>query len=194
MANTADTLCAIEARAERAIVHELRLMMLEILGLRTHLVLEDRTHADGLLLKLDRLEREQVSAPVSKTDKTASLLPSLSVTVYETPVPKAYRVFFYERDYGDLGDVVTVSSFDAGVQLVRNRLALDGDYVIDAAWTRHKGEMTVSTSSGTVLARVEADDGHAPIAQPAVRDACSALQTGETSGIKQLFGRMLEAA
>ena len=38
MATAADTLRAIEARAERAIVQELRLMMQEILGLRTQLV------------------------------------------------------------------------------------------------------------------------------------------------------------
>ena len=65
MATAADTLRAIEARAERAIVQELRLMMQEILGLRTQLVLEDRAHADALLLKLDRLESDQVAAPRS---------------------------------------------------------------------------------------------------------------------------------
>ena len=194
MATAADTLRAIEARAERAIVQELRLMMQEIFGLRTHLVLEDRAHADGLLLKLDRLECGQAIAPSNGTDDQPFLMPSLSVTVYETRVSKAYRVFFYDRDYGDLEDVVTVGTFDAGVQLVRNRLAPEGDYVIDAAWTQHQGEMTVSTPSGTVLARVEVEDGHAPIAQPNVRDACCALQAGEVTGIKQLFGPMLEAA
>lgn len=194
MRTAADTLRAIEARAERAIVQELRLMIQKILGLRTHLALEDRAHADGLLLKLDRLECGQAIAPSNGTGNQPFLMPSLSVTAYETRVPKAYRVYFYEHDYGDLEDVVTVSTFDAGVQLVRNRLAPEGDYVIDAAWTQHKGEMTVATPSGTVLARVEIEDGHAPIAQPNVRDACSALQAGEVSGIQQLFGRMLEAA
>ena len=55
-ATVADTLRAIEARAERAIVQELRLMTHEILGMRTHLALEDRAHADSLLMKLDHQE------------------------------------------------------------------------------------------------------------------------------------------
>ena len=91
MATAADTLRAIEARAERAIVQELRLMMQEILGLRTQLVLEDRAHADSLLLKLDHLEREQVSVRRSESGATDFLMPTLSLTVFETSLPKAYR-------------------------------------------------------------------------------------------------------
>ena len=91
MATAADTLRAIEARAERAIVQELRLMMQEILGLRTQLVLEDRAHADALLLKLDHLERGHVAVPRSEPQVPAFLMPTLSLTVFETPLPKAYR-------------------------------------------------------------------------------------------------------
>lgn len=194
MATAADTLRAIEARAERAIVQELRLMMQEILGLRTQLVLEDRAHADSLLLKLDHLEREQVSVRRSESGATDFLMPTLSLTVFETSLPKAYRGYFYANDHGDLEDVVTVESFDAGVQLVRDRLARDGDYVITASWIKHRGEMTVATPSGMVLARIEADDRGTPTAQPVVLDACDALRTGDASRIEQLFGRMLEAA
>jgi hypothetical protein len=194
MATAADTLRAIEARAERAIVQELRLMMQEILGLRTQLVLEDRAHADSLLLKLDHLEREQVGAPRSESSAPDFLMPTLSLTVFETSLPKAYRAYFYAHDYGDLEDVVTVESFDAGVQLVRDRLARDGDYVITASWIKHRGEMTVATPSGMVLARIEADDSRTPMTQPVVLDACDALRTGDASRIGQLFGRMLEAA
>ncbi len=198
MAATAtDTLRAIEARAERAIVQELRLMMQEILGLRTQLVLEDRAHADGLLLKLDRLERDQVTAPANEVAVPMCptlLMPSLSVTVFETMVPKAYRVYFYDHHYGDLEDVITVATFETGVQLVRDRLTPDGDYVITASWIKHQGEMTVSTPHGTVLARVEADDSGAPAARPAVSNACGALRAGDAAPIEQLFGRELEAA
>src|SRR5258706_4112354 len=194
MATAADTLRAIEARAERAIVQELRLMMQEILGLRTQLVLEDRAHADSLLLKLDHLEREQVSVPRSESGAPDFLMPTLSLTVFETSLPKAYRAYFYAHDYGDLEDVATVESFDAGVQLVRDRLARDGDYVITASWIKHRGEMTVATPSGMVLARIDADDSATPTAQPVVLDACDALRTGDASRIGQLFGRMLEAA
>ena len=77
-------------------------------------------------------------------------MPTLSLTVFETRLPKAYRAYFYERDYGDLEDVVTVDTFEAGVQLVRDRLARDGDYVITASWIKHQGEMTVATPHGTV--------------------------------------------
>lgn len=194
MATAADTLRAIEARAERAIVQELRLMTQEILGLRTQLVLEDRAHADALLLKLDHLERDQVTAPRSEPQVPAFLMPTLSLTVFETRLPKAYRAYFYAQEYGDLEDVVTVDTFDAGVQLVRDRLARDGDYVITASWIKHQGEMTVATPHGMVVARVEADVSGATTTQPVVLDACEALRTGDASRIEQLFGRMLEAA
>ncbi len=169
-------------------------MMQEILGLRTQLVLEDRAHADSLLLKLDHLEREQVSVPRSEPGTPDFLMPTLSLTVFETSLPKAYRAYFYAQDYGDLEDVVTVKSFDAGVQLVRDRLARDDDYVITAGWIKHRGEMTVATPNGMVLARIEADDSGTPMAQAVVLDACDALRTGDASRIEQLFGQMLEAA
>ena len=46
-ATAADTLRAIETRAERAIVQQLRQLVQEILGMRTHLVLEDRAQGIG---------------------------------------------------------------------------------------------------------------------------------------------------
>lgn len=60
MTSVADTLNAIEARAERAIVQELRLMLKEVITLRPTLAFEDRSHADALLLKLDHLSRSQM--------------------------------------------------------------------------------------------------------------------------------------
>jgi hypothetical protein len=51
---------AIERRAERAIVQELRILLDEVLALRPMLNVEDRAYADGLLMKLDRLIREQI--------------------------------------------------------------------------------------------------------------------------------------
>lgn len=194
MSNPADTLRAIEARAEDAIREQLRLMTHEILALRARLTLEHRVHADILHLELDPLDGEQVSAPAGESDPPALPLPTLSLTVFESQLPKAYRVLFYEHDYGDLADVVTVDTFETGVQLVRDRLSPDGDYEISAAWSKHQGEMTVATTHGTVLARIDADDGAAPTVQPDVRDACGALRAGDASRIERLFGRMLEAA
>ena len=59
MTTAADTLRSIEMNAERAIVQELRIMIRDVLDLRPSLGLEDRNHADVLLLKLDRLARDQ---------------------------------------------------------------------------------------------------------------------------------------
>ena len=60
MTTAADTLRTIEMNAERAIVQELRIMIRDVLDLRPSLGLEDRNHADVLLLKLDRLTRDQL--------------------------------------------------------------------------------------------------------------------------------------
>lgn len=57
--DSVQTLHAIELRAERAIVQELRIMVGEVLALRPCLGIEDRTYADGLLMKLDRLILDQ---------------------------------------------------------------------------------------------------------------------------------------
>ena len=192
MTTAADTLRAIEARTEHAIREELRLMTHQIIALRARLALDSRASADMLRLELDPPERDQ-PAPAGEDGLAALPVPPLTVTVFESPLPKAYRVFFYERDYGDLADVLTVNSFEAGVQLVRDRLGPDRNHAISAAWFRHEGEMAVATIQGTVLARVEADDSDSPTPRPEVRDACSALRTGDASQIERLFGRLLEA-
>lgn len=194
MTSAADTLRAIEARAERAIVHELRQMTQQILGLRTHLVLEDRAHADALLMKLDHLEREQVVAPRAADEATAFLMPLLRLDTPSMSEPRAYRASFYDRDHGDLADVVTVDSFDAGVQVVHERLAADGEHVIEATWANGRGLLTISTPHGTVLARLEAVGGDAPVARAPVLDACAALRDGDASALARLFEPAQETA
>lgn len=51
---------AIEAHADRAIVHELRVIKKEVEKLRPSLYPNDQDHAEALLLKLDRLIAEQI--------------------------------------------------------------------------------------------------------------------------------------
>ncbi len=51
---------AIEAHADRAIVHELRIIKKEVEKLRPSLYPDDQDHAEALLLKLDRLIAEQI--------------------------------------------------------------------------------------------------------------------------------------
>ena len=193
-ATAADILRAIEARAERAIVQELRLMAQDILGMRTHLALEDRAHADSLLMKLEHQECAQTIAPADPSSMPIYLMPTLTLGMSEPSMPTAYRVSFYDREYGDLEDVVTLGSFEAGVQLVRDRLSADGYYLITATWANHQGEMTVSTPRQMVLARIEVADDRVPLVLPPVLKACSALQAGDTSSIAHLFEHLPEAA
>lgn len=193
MASTAETLRVIEARAERAIVQELRLMVQEIVGLRTQLALDDCAHADALLLKLGRLERDQVVAPASTPGVARHLMPALRLDL-TMPPPPAYKVSFYDREYGDLTDVVTTDTFDAGVQLVRDRLPQDADYEVEATWISGLGDMEVRTPHGTVVAHVEAVNGGDITVQPRVIVACSALQVGDVAPLDHLFDPMPQAA
>jgi len=194
MTSIADTLRAIEARAERAIVQELRLMTQEILAMRTLLVLQDRNHADALLLKLDRLAQDQTVAPVSATETPVYLMPDLRLDDIQAPAPVAYKVYFYSRACGDLEDVVTLNAFDAGVQLVLDRLDAHRGHAIEASWTNGRGALKVLTPSGAALATVEAADVVDVSVDPIVNKVCQALQLGDASRIEQLFGLMLKAA
>lgn len=75
------TLHAIEIRAERAIVQELRIMTQEVLALRPSLNMEERAYADGLLLKLDRLIVSQLALPESGNAAPAYRSPPVTVTL-----------------------------------------------------------------------------------------------------------------
>ncbi|QDL38544.1 hypothetical protein [Rhodoferax sediminis] len=194
MTSIANTLRAIEARAERAIVQELRLMTQEILAMRTVLVLEDRSHADALLLKLDRLAQDQTAAPASSNDTPASLMPDLRLDEIQALAPVAYKVYFYGRACGDLEDVVTLDAFDAGVQLVLDRVDAHRGHAIEASWANGRGALKVLTPTGATLATIEAADVVDVSVDPIVDKVCQALQLGDASRIEKLFGPMLKAA
>ena len=168
-------------------------MVQEIVGLRTQLALDDCAHADALLLKLGRLERDQVVGPTSTLEAARHLMPALRLDL-TMPSQPAYKVSFYDREYGDLTEVVTTDTFDAGVQLVRDRLPQDADYEVDACWTHGLGDMEVRTPHGIVVAHVEAVNGGDVTVQPRVIVACSALQVGDVAPLDHLFDPMPEAA
>ena len=86
MTTAADALRTIEMNAERAIAQELRIMIRDVLGLRPSLGLEDRNHADVLLLKLDRLARDQWVDSVHGAGAAAALatLPACNNQVAST--------------------------------------------------------------------------------------------------------------
>ena len=155
MASATETLRAIEARTGRVIVQGLQSMVQEVVGLRPHLTLDDRAHADALLLKPGRLPRIQVVAPENGPGATRQLMPARWLGP-AMPSRPAYKVSHYNFENGDLTEVVTTDTFDAGVQLVRDRLPRDADYEIDATWTSGLGNMKVWTPRGTIVARVEA--------------------------------------
>ena len=86
MTTAADTLRTIEMNAERAIVQELRIMIRDVLDLRPSLGREDGDHADVLLLKLDRLARDQMVDSVHGAGAAAALatLPACNNQVAST--------------------------------------------------------------------------------------------------------------
>ncbi|MEO3714108.1 hypothetical protein [Roseateles flavus] len=192
MSTTSDALRSIEQRAERAIAQELRLMMKEILNMRTGLTLEDRAHADALLLKLDRLLDDQVVRPIDASQQAAPALPSPD----EWPQlpPGRYEVRFYSRDYGDLEDVATADTFVMALQLASEGHQAQPTDQSDALWTRDRGVLTVRSRLGTVLLHIEAVDLTPAVVQPHVARACQALEKGEPALIQQLFTALRQVA
>lgn len=190
----ADTLRAIEARAERAIVQELRLMTQDILAMRTALVLEERSYADALLLKLDRLAHDQTVAAATDHEAPALLMPSLRFEETPSPEPMAYKVSFYDRACGDLEDIVTLDTLEASVQLVCDRLNTRPGCVIEADWTKGRGSLKVLTPTGMVLASIDEVQVAEVTVHPVIARACHALLSGDASRIRQLFGLMPKAA
>jgi antitoxin (DNA-binding transcriptional repressor) of toxin-antitoxin stability system len=161
-----ETLHAIERRAERAVVQELRLMTQEILALRTHLMSTDRTHADTLLLKLDHLERCQ------RIDVAA---------------PPAMMVHFYSHDLGELERVALVETLAAAAQLVRLHLADKPRPVWQVTHRATDGELAFLTDDDRVLARIVPCEPSAPDVTAPVTESCAALAAGNLAPLRRLF-------
>jgi hypothetical protein len=101
MNSAAETLRALEARSERTIVQELRLMVKEVSAMRSFLTPEDRAHADALLLKLGRLEDEQSVAGVA-ADEAPLQQPDLPSAPSLAVPPSALRVIVCHPEYDDV--------------------------------------------------------------------------------------------
>ena len=146
MPSITETLCAIERRAERAIVQELRLVTQEILTMRTQLMLEDRAHADALLLKLSHLESCQRVEPVAPSAPplclapTESRFPSLALDMLEPLQPSAYLVQIYGQGettdfvYRVVRGTVRTSHFMADGRRPIGDFYYDGDKVVKLDW------------------------------------------------------------
>jgi hypothetical protein len=101
MNSPAETLRALEARSERAIVQELRLMVKEVRAMRSSLTPEDRAHADALLLKLGHLEAEQSVAGVAADEATLQQ-PALASAPSLAVPPPAFSVIVCHAEYDDV--------------------------------------------------------------------------------------------
>lgn len=193
MSTASDILRSIEQRAERAIAHELWQMIEQILGMRTALVLCDRAHADGLLMKLDNLIGSQASQaasnPAPTPDRTPGFLDDLVLLS-----PSDYEVRFYDRQCGDLDDVAVVESFPLAVQLVADRFAPGARDRTEVAWCDGRGSLTVRSQRGDALVCIQAIDKPIPTIQPFVARACQALESGDPSLAQQLFTAVRQAA
>lgn len=196
MSTVSDILRSIEHRAERAIVQELHLMIEQILKMRTSLVLEDRNHADALLLKLDRLRDNQVVRPINASEAPPMPpfppLPSLDDML--PPPPSDYEVRFFHRQYGDLEDVAVVESFPLAVQLAVERHQADPNDLTEVDWAEGRGTLTVRSRQDVVLIRIEAIETPMPTVQLHVARACMALETGDRRPAQQLFTALRQAA
>jgi len=193
MTHITDTLCAIERRAERAVVQELRLMTQEILAMRTQLTLEDRAHADALLLKLSHLEScQQVEtvAPYATAPSlafTGSQLPALTFDTLEPLQPSGYLVHFYGHDLGDLERVERTESLAAAVQLVRQHLCEQRRPVWQVTHDTSDGELSFLMNDDIVLVSIRLSEPSMPEIERPVTEACAALAAGDLTALRRLF-------
>lgn len=197
MPNITDILCAIERRAERAIAHELRLMTLEILAMRTHLTLDHRAHADALLLKLDHLERsQQVEAvtPAAATEATAAagaVVTRLKIDVIGPQLPSHFLVHFYGHEAGDLERVELTETLAAAAQLVRQHLADRPRPLWQVTHCATRGALDFLTGDDMVLASIVPCEPSSPQVEPALAEACAALAAGDSTPLRRLFAPAL---
>lgn len=193
MTSVTEILCAIERRADRAIVQELRLMTQEILAMRTHLSLEQRAHADALLLKLDHLQHcqqvETVSPPPTATDGAPAVQdrPVLALDTLTPLQPGHYLVHFYSHDVGDLERVELTETLAAAAQLVRQHLSERARPVWHVNRDVGGGEFTFLTGDDMVLASILPCEPSDPEVEPSVAAACAALMAGDAQALRRLF-------
>ena len=193
MTSITDTLCAIERRAERAIVQELRLMTQEILAMRTQLTLEDRAHADALLLKLSQLESCQRVEPVVPSALPSCLasagtrFPTLALDSLEPLQPSAYLVHFYGHEVGDLERVELTESLATAVQLARQHLDEQPRDVSQVMHDAGTGQLSFLAGDGLVLVGILPCEPSMPEVEASVADACASLALGDVTALRRLF-------
>jgi hypothetical protein len=138
-----ETLRYIEERAEKAIQHELRVLMQSVLDMRSQLLLNDRAHADRLLLTLDGLHMKYTSTPTRKESSSVRQRPSELETAHQ--VMKTFQA----------------EGFMQALQLFQEQVCSTVDCNIQASWCNGhpvRGELIAHTMEGTLVARIRPAD------------------------------------
>lgn len=189
MTTVAETLCAIERRAERAIVQELRLMTQEILAMRTQLTLEDRAHADALLLKLTHLEHCQQVDTVAPCPAAPAGpgFPRLPIDSLEPLQPDHYLVHLYGHALGDLERAVLVETLASAAQLVRLHLAERPQPIWEVTHSAANGELAFLSGDDVLVAVISPCEPLTPDVEPLVADACDEFSKGDLAALRRLF-------
>ncbi|CAM3996084.1 hypothetical protein [Paracidovorax anthurii] len=186
MTTITETLCAIELRADRAVVQELRLMTQEILAMRSQLTLEDRAHADALLLKLGHLEscqRVDTAAPPAMAVHGFPELPLVAPNLQ----PCCYLVHFYGPELGDIERVDLTESLFAAAQLVRQQLSERPHSVWQVAFDASDGALAFVAHNDRRLASILPCQPRSLDVESPVAEACEAWIAGDISALRRLF-------
>ena len=200
MSHVTEILHGIERRAERAVVHELRLMTQEILSMRTHLSIDHRAHADALLLRLDHLERFQniqlsgMAEAGFAHSSAGTAMPGLPFDHLEALRPSHFLVHFYDHEAGDLDGVELTETLAAAVQRVREQLAERPCPLLQVTHCATSGALSFVSDDERVLACIAPCDASHPQVEPAVAEACAAFAAGDALPLQRLFVSTLPLA
>jgi hypothetical protein len=144
-----ETLRYIEERAEKAIVHELHVLMQSVLDMRSQLLLDDRAHADRLLLKLDGLHMKHTSTSTREENPSGGHKPSELET--------AHQVMLFDLQHGGVIKTFQAEGFMQALQLFQEQVCSTVDCNIQASWCNGhpvRGELIARTMEGTLVAHI----------------------------------------
>jgi hypothetical protein len=148
-----ETLRYIEERAEKAILHELHVLMQSVLDIRSQLLLNDRAHADRLLLKLDGLHMKHTSTSTPVENPSRGRIPAKLET--------AHQVMLFDLQHGGVIKTFQAEGFMQALQLFQEQVCSTVDCNIQASWCNGhpvRGELIARTMEGTLVAHIRPAD------------------------------------
>ena len=164
-----ETLRYIEERAEKAILHELHVLMQCVLDMRSQLLLNDRAHADRLLLKLDGLHMKHTSTSTPEENPSRGHITAKLET--------AHHVVLFDLQHGGVIKTFQADGFMQALQLFQEQVCSTVDCNIQASWCNGhpvRGELIARTMEGTLVAHIRPADSTATAHQADGFDAGSA--------------------